>query len=126
MHSLIFKSHIRCFQTHVDIDIFSCFGMQNLCPKFVHTFHISSLVHMIHVPRITYISSTITSFQVRASKTASLQVDKLLYMKDTVGFQSSKYLSFIFNKIFQSAVPFYEFCAAKQLLRSPSAQNNTT
>jgi hypothetical protein len=37
------NSQIKCFLTHVDVDIFSCFGMWNSCPKFVHAFQLHPL-----------------------------------------------------------------------------------
>jgi hypothetical protein len=40
MHSFRYNSQIKCFWTHVDMDIFSCFGMWNSCPKFVRTFQL--------------------------------------------------------------------------------------
>jgi hypothetical protein len=33
-------TQIRCFRTQVDMDIVSCFGMWNSCPKFVRTFQL--------------------------------------------------------------------------------------
>jgi hypothetical protein len=35
MYSFSYNSQIKCFRTHVDMDIFSCFGLSNSCPKFV-------------------------------------------------------------------------------------------
>jgi hypothetical protein len=43
MFSFIFDSQIKCFWTHVDMDIFSCFGTWNSCPKFVPTFQLHSV-----------------------------------------------------------------------------------
>jgi hypothetical protein len=39
MYSFSYDSQIKCFRTHVHIDIFSCFGMWNSCPKLARTFH---------------------------------------------------------------------------------------
>jgi hypothetical protein len=40
MYSFSHNSQIKCFRTRVDIDIFSCLGMWNSCPKFVRTFQL--------------------------------------------------------------------------------------
>jgi hypothetical protein len=37
------KSQIKCFQTHVDMDILSCFGIWNLCPNFFPAFQLHSV-----------------------------------------------------------------------------------
>jgi hypothetical protein len=33
-------SQFKYFRTHADLDIFSCFGMWNSCPKFVRSFQV--------------------------------------------------------------------------------------
>jgi hypothetical protein len=40
MYSLSHNSQIKYFWTYVGMDIFSCFGMCNSCPKFVCTFQL--------------------------------------------------------------------------------------
>jgi hypothetical protein len=37
---LIYNSQIKCFQTHVDMEIFPCFGVWNLYLKFVSAFQL--------------------------------------------------------------------------------------
>jgi hypothetical protein len=37
-HLLQMYSRVKCFRTHVDMDILSCFGMWNWCPKFIPKF----------------------------------------------------------------------------------------
>jgi hypothetical protein len=37
-YSFSYNSQIKCFRTYVDMDIISCFGTWNWCPKFVRTF----------------------------------------------------------------------------------------
>jgi hypothetical protein len=46
MHSFWYKSQIKRFSTHVDMDIFSCFGMWNSYPKFICTFQLHTLASM--------------------------------------------------------------------------------
>jgi hypothetical protein len=41
-------TQVKCFQTHVDVDIFPCVGMWNSCPKFSWTFQL----HPVYVIQI--------------------------------------------------------------------------
>jgi hypothetical protein len=34
------RSQIKCYRTHIDMNLFSCFGMWNSCPIFVSTFRL--------------------------------------------------------------------------------------
>jgi hypothetical protein len=43
LYSFSYNSQNKCFRTRVDTDIFSCFGMWNSCPKFVHSFQLHSI-----------------------------------------------------------------------------------
>jgi hypothetical protein len=37
MYSSCYNSQIKCYRTHADMDVFSCFGVWNSCPKFGRT-----------------------------------------------------------------------------------------
>jgi hypothetical protein len=39
-HSFSYNFQIKCFRTHVDTDIISCFGTWNSCPTSVRTFQL--------------------------------------------------------------------------------------
>jgi hypothetical protein len=39
-YSFSYSSETKRFRTHDDMDIFSCSGLWNSCPKFVHTFQL--------------------------------------------------------------------------------------
>jgi hypothetical protein len=44
MYSILsIVTQIKCFRIHFDMDICSCFGMWNWCPKFVRTFQLHSV-----------------------------------------------------------------------------------
>jgi hypothetical protein len=43
MYSFSYNSQIKYFWTHIDMDIFYCFGVWNSCPKFVDTFQLHSV-----------------------------------------------------------------------------------
>jgi hypothetical protein len=43
MYSFRYNSENKCFWTHVDMDIFSCFDMWNSFPEFVCTFQLHSV-----------------------------------------------------------------------------------
>jgi hypothetical protein len=43
MYSFSCTSQIKCFRTYVDMNIVSCFGVWNSCPKFVRTFQLYSV-----------------------------------------------------------------------------------
>jgi hypothetical protein len=45
-HSFRCNSQTKCFRTHVDMDIFSCFVMWNSCPKFIHNFQLHSVCNL--------------------------------------------------------------------------------
>jgi hypothetical protein len=42
-YSFSCNSQIKCFRTHVDMDILSSFDMWNSCPSFVRTFQLHSV-----------------------------------------------------------------------------------
>jgi hypothetical protein len=48
MYSFRYNSQIKCFWTPVNMNIFSCFGMWNSGPKFVHTFQLHPVCMRAH------------------------------------------------------------------------------
>jgi hypothetical protein len=46
-YSFSYNSQIKCFWTHVNIDIFSCFGIWNSCPKFIRTFQLQPVYSIV-------------------------------------------------------------------------------
>jgi hypothetical protein len=48
MHSSSYNSQVKCFQTQVNMDIFPCIGMGNLCPQFFWTFQLHP-IYMIQI-----------------------------------------------------------------------------
>jgi hypothetical protein len=50
MYSFSYNSQIKCFWTHVNMDIVCCFGMWNSGPKFVLTFQL----HPVYLVRYGY------------------------------------------------------------------------
>jgi hypothetical protein len=49
-----YNSQIKCFRTHVNMDIFSFFGMCNSCPKFVLTFPLLPVYPIINSMMVFY------------------------------------------------------------------------
>jgi hypothetical protein len=52
MYSFSYNPQMKCFRTHVDINILSCFGMGNSCPKCVRTFQLHPVYETTwdHIP----------------------------------------------------------------------------
>jgi hypothetical protein len=50
MYSFNYDWQIKCFRTRGDIDMFSCFGMWNSCPKYVLTFNY--ILYMAHTSSV--------------------------------------------------------------------------
>jgi hypothetical protein len=47
MYSLSYNSQIKCFRTHVDMDIFSCLGMWKSCRKFARIFQLHPVCSVV-------------------------------------------------------------------------------
>jgi hypothetical protein len=43
VYSFSYNSKMKCFRAHVDMNMVSCFGMRNSCPKFVRNFQLRHL-----------------------------------------------------------------------------------
>jgi hypothetical protein len=54
MYSFSYNSQIKCFQTHIDMDIFSSFGIWNSWPKFVRTFQLNPVYEKVKKIQITW------------------------------------------------------------------------